>query len=69
MKAGHSESTEWETEESGIDMSFNMDTPLESGLPTKHVGHPTACGNILSKLALVFHKMIKLQEHFLVVVY
>jgi hypothetical protein len=34
MKAGHSESAEWETEESTLDMSFDMDQPLEGGLPT-----------------------------------
>ena len=29
VKASFSEATEWETEESGIDMTFNMETPLE----------------------------------------
>ncbi|CAL1170886.1 unnamed protein product [Cladocopium goreaui] len=31
MKAGHSESAEWETEETTLDMSFDMDLPLEVG--------------------------------------
>ena len=31
LKAGHSEIAEWETEESTLDMSFDMDQPLEGG--------------------------------------